>query len=149
MSLLPKIRTIFNSILCSSANIPLGLRATCGSVRGFSKEIDVTNPHVDDFPIELDENPYQKDKIQCILCKHSIEPDYKNVRLLSQFQSRYTGRIYGRHITGLCAKRQKQVENEIAKAQSMGLMPYTMKLIDYVNDPQLFDPDHPTRPHSH
>lgn len=30
-----------------------------------------------------------------------------------------------------------------------GLMPYVMKAMDYVNDPQLFDPDHPTRPHSH
>lgn len=49
-----------------------------------------------------------------------IKPDYKNVRLLSQFQSVYTGRIYGKHITGLCSLKQKQVEDEILKAQNAG-----------------------------
>jgi len=53
-----------------------------------------------------------------------IEPDYKNVRLLSQFQSRYTGRIYGRHITGLCKHKQMKLEQEIAKAQSAGTYIY-------------------------
>jgi len=53
-----------------------------------------------------------------------IEPDYKNVRLLSQFQSRYTGRIYGRHITGLCKHKQMRLEQEIAKAQSAGTYIY-------------------------
>ncbi|XP_051156669.1 28S ribosomal protein S18c, mitochondrial [Leptopilina boulardi] len=151
MSLLPKIRTIINNVICSS-NIPLGIRGTIyGSVRGFSKdnEIDITNPQTEDFPIELDKNPYEKPKIQCILCKHNINPDYKNVRLLSQFQSSYTGRIYGRHITGLCARKQKLVESEITKAQNAGLMPYMTKIIDFVNDPQLFNPDHPSRPHSY
>lgn len=72
-------------------------------------------------PIELDKNPFEKPKIQCVLCKHNITPNYKNVRLLSQFQSRYTGRIYGRHITGLCKRKQKLVENEIRKAQMNGM----------------------------
>lgn len=57
----------------------------------------------------------------CILCKFKIEPDYKNVRLLSQFQSRHTGRVYGKHITGLCSYKQTQVEQEIIKAQNSGL----------------------------
>jgi hypothetical protein len=42
------------------------------------------------------------------------------VRLLSQFVSPYTGRIYGRHITGLCKQKQKLVEEEIEKAQVCG-----------------------------
>lgn len=67
------------------------------------------------------QNPYLKEKGQCILCKFNIEPDYKNVRLLSQFQSRHTGRIYGRHITGLCKHKQKRLEEEILKAQSAGM----------------------------
>jgi len=66
------------------------------------------------------ENVYVKEKRQCILCKLNIEPDYKNVRFLSQFQSRYTGRIYERHITGLCKHKQTRVEEEIRKAQHAG-----------------------------
>ncbi|KAF5291179.1 hypothetical protein FQA39_LY14421, partial [Lamprigera yunnana] len=68
------------------------------------------------------ENPFEKEKLKCVLCKYNITPDYKNIKLLSQFQSPYTGRIYGRHITGLCENKQKQVEMEIVKAQSAGLM---------------------------
>ncbi|KAL0131410.1 hypothetical protein PUN28_002741 [Cardiocondyla obscurior] len=102
----------------------------------------------DDMPIQI-ENPYVKEKRQCILCKLGIEPDYKNVRLLSQFQSRYTGRIYGRHITGLCKHKQMKIEQEIAKAQHAGLMGFSTKEPEYVKDPQLFDPNHPFRPHKY
>ncbi|XP_046737753.1 28S ribosomal protein S18c, mitochondrial [Diprion similis] len=101
-----------------------------------------------DLPVQLQQNPYQKPRVQCILCKHNIEPDYKNVRLLSQFQSRYTGRIYGRHITGLCKSKQAKVEKEILKAQNAGFMAYYFKDVTFVKDPQLFDPDHPFRPHN-
>lgn len=58
-------------------------------------EVAATN----DEPVDMT-NPFKKEKIECLLCKHKIEPDYKNTRLLAQFQSPYTGRIYGRHITG-------------------------------------------------
>lgn len=68
----------------------------------------------------LSDNPYKKERRLCILCKLNIEPDYKNVRLLSQFQSSYTGRIYGKHITGLCDHKQKRMEEEILKAQNAG-----------------------------
>jgi len=40
--------------------------------------------------------------------------------MLSQFISRFTGRIYGRHITGLCRHKQEQVENEIKKSRDAG-----------------------------
>lgn len=101
-----------------------------------------------DMPINI-ENPFQKERRLCILCKLNIDPDYKNVRLLSQFQSRYTGRIYGKHITGLCEHKQKRVEEEIKKAQSSGLMAYMTKDPNYVNDPMLFNPDMPFRPHKY
>ncbi|KAK2586177.1 hypothetical protein KPH14_001443 [Odynerus spinipes] len=94
-------------------------------------------------------NPYTKEKQKCILCKLKIEPDYKNVRLLSQFQSRYTGRIYGKHITGLCKYQQMRVESEILKAQNAGLMGYFTKDPKYVNDPPLFDPSRPVKPHNY
>jgi small subunit ribosomal protein S18 len=102
----------------------------------------------EDMPIDIP-NPFQKEKIECVLCKHKIEPDYKNVRLLSQFQSSFTGRIYGRHITGLCKRMQEKVEAEILRAQSCGLMGYYHKDVSYLKDPKLFDPERPIRPHKY
>lgn len=93
------------------------------------------------------ENPFSKEKPQCILCKMQITPDYKNIQLLSQFQSPYTGRIYGRHITGLCEHKQELLEKEIIKAQSAGLMPTYLKDPKFFKDPKLFDPEKPLRPH--
>lgn len=81
------------------------------------------------------------------MCKLKITPDYKNVKLLSQFQSPYTGRIYGRHITGLCKHKQTLVETEIDKAQRAGLMATYLKEPSYLKDPKLFDPEKPVRPH--
>lgn len=95
------------------------------------------------------QNPYEKEKPQCILCKMDITPNYKNVQLLSQFQSRYTGRIYGRHITGLCKAKQEQVEKEIKKAQTAALMPGYHKDVKFLNDPLLFNPERPIRPHKY
>jgi small subunit ribosomal protein S18 len=66
------------------------------------------------------QNPFEREKAQCILCQYKIVPDYKNVKLLSQFVSPYTGRIYGRHITRLCATQQARLEKEIIKSQSAG-----------------------------
>lgn len=100
-----------------------------------------------DVPLFDMANPFQKERQQCILCRLNITPDFKNVRLLSQFQSPYTGRIYGRHITGLCETRQTQVEAEIIKAQSAGMMATYLKDAHFLKDPKLFDPDRPIRPH--
>jgi small subunit ribosomal protein S18 len=100
-----------------------------------------------DEPIFDMENPFEKEKPQCLLCRLKIVPDYKNVKLLSQFQSPYTGRIYGKHITGLCETQQKLVEAEIVKAQSCGLMAAYLKEPCYLKDPKLFDADNPIRPH--
>lgn len=108
----------------------------------FSSE--VKNP---DEPIFNMENPFEKEKKTCVLCKNNITPDYKNVRLLSQFQSPYTGKIYGRHITRLCKTQQELVQKEITKAQSAGLMAYYYKDPRYLQDPELFDVERPVRPH--
>lgn len=99
-----------------------------------------------DAPININ-NPYKKEKRLCVLCKLNITPDYKNTRLLSQFQSPYTGRVYGRHITGLCKAKQALVEAEITKAQNCALMPYCYKDKLYLKDPKLFDPENPVRSH--
>ncbi|CAN7942833.1 unnamed protein product [Ixodes hexagonus] len=94
-------------------------------------------------------NPYQKEGRKCILCKHNIEVDYKNVKLLSQFVSSYTGKIYEKHITGLCEKQQLRVKGEIFKARKCGLMPHYLKMPKFLKDPRLFDPFNPSRPNPH
>uniref|UniRef100_A0A1I8NQI3 28S ribosomal protein S18c, mitochondrial n=1 Tax=Stomoxys calcitrans TaxID=35570 RepID=A0A1I8NQI3_STOCA len=101
-----------------------------------------------DEPIEMP-NPFEKERKVCILCKHNIIPDYKNIKLLSQFQSPYTGRIYGRHITGLCKQKQADVEKAIRRAQHCALMPTYHKDLDFMKDPKLFDPEKPIRPHKY
>lgn len=102
-----------------------------------------------DAPVFDMDNPFHQEKRECILCKLKITPDYKNIRLLSQFQSPYTGRVYGRHITGLCEHKQMQVEAEILKAQSAGFMPVYLKEVSFIRDPKLFDPEKPVRPHKY
>lgn len=94
-------------------------------------------------------NPYSREDRECFLCKLNITPDYKNARLLSQFQSNYTGRIYGRHITGLCKTKQKQVEQAIKRSQACGFMPVYNKSPEFFDDPRVYDPEKPIRPHPH
>lgn len=79
-------------------------------------------------------NPYKPRPRQCFICRHNIELDYKvhnftlcifkNVQLLSQFVSPYTGRVYGRHITGLCIPMQKRVAQLIERSRKFGKLLY-------------------------
>ncbi|XP_014440528.1 28S ribosomal protein S18c, mitochondrial-like isoform X1 [Tupaia chinensis] len=55
------------------------------------------------------------------------ETGNEDLSLPSQFISPLTGCIYGRHITGLCGKKQKEVSEAIKRAQIMGVMPVTYK----------------------
>nr|CAD7427290.1 unnamed protein product [Timema monikensis] len=100
-----------------------------------------------DMPISDMPNPFEREKAQCILCRLKLTPDYKNAKLLSQFVSPYTGRIYGRHITGLCLRQQQMVEEEIIKSQNVGFMAYYLKQVEFLHDPKLFDPERPIRNH--
>ncbi|KAK6633886.1 hypothetical protein RUM44_004493 [Polyplax serrata] len=102
----------------------------------------------EDMPVEM-ESPFKKENPKCILCQYDIEPNFKNVRLLSQFVSRFTGRIYGRHITGLCKYKQRKVETEIRKAQRAALMPTYTKLPNFLADPSLYNESNPIRPHKY
>merc|ERR1711973_52027 len=77
----------------------------------------------------------------CVLCPHrnpGIEIDYKNVRLLSQFVSPHTGMIHSRRITKLCPRKQKEINKAIERSRKVGLMPATMKYMDFHGDPQLY-----------
>ncbi|KAM4528075.1 small ribosomal subunit protein bS18m [Odontesthes bonariensis] len=88
----------------------------------------------DDTLVKM-ENPYKESEKGCVLC--NITVDYKNTQLLSQFISPHTGRIYGRHITGLCGKKQKEVSKAIKKAHSMGFMSVTHKHPQFMKDPNI------------
>ncbi|XP_064107247.1 small ribosomal subunit protein bS18m-like [Macrobrachium nipponense] len=101
-----------------------------------------------DMPVEMP-NPYEEERVQCILCKYKIHLDYKNPRLLSQFISPYTGRTYGRHITRLCRRQQEILEIEIGKSRDAGYMAIMMKSVQFLKDPKLFDPNDPDRPHNY
>ncbi|KFO04772.1 hypothetical protein N312_09827, partial [Balearica regulorum gibbericeps] len=85
-------------------------------------------------PIQM-ENPYKEPPKKCVLC--GINVDYKNVQLLSQFVSPHTGCIYGRHITGLCNKKQKEISKAIKRAHVFGLMPVMFKNPSFLTDPKI------------
>ncbi|KAL6469758.1 hypothetical protein MHYP_G00208770 [Metynnis hypsauchen] len=89
---------------------------------------------INDMPIKM-ENPFKQPQKGCILCNVSV--DYKNVQLLSQFISPHTGRIYGRHITGLCGRKQREVTKAIKRARSMGFMSITLKDPQFMKDPNV------------
>jgi len=93
--------------------------------------------------------PYTRPRRQCILCKHKIELDYRNPRLLSQFISPLNGDIYNKHITGLCEKQQTILERMVRRSRGCMMMPYFYKDPKYNKDPKLFNPDRPQRPNPH
>ncbi|XP_077398798.1 small ribosomal subunit protein bS18m [Vanacampus margaritifer] len=81
------------------------------------------------------DNPYKEPQKGCVLCKVNV--DFKNIQLLSQFISPHTGRIYGRHITGLCGRKQKEISKAIKKAHAMGFMSVTHKHPELMRDPNI------------
>ncbi|GMR50226.1 hypothetical protein PMAYCL1PPCAC_20421, partial [Pristionchus mayeri] len=102
----------------------------------------------EDEPIELAVNPYAREPRKCLLCRTGVQLDYKNARLLQQFVSSFSGRVYDRHITGLCDEQQAKLIQAIAISRRAGYMPALVKDPKYVRDPALFDPLRPIRAHS-
>jgi len=100
-----------------------------------------------DMPIEGMANPYERERRRCILCQYKVTLDYKNPRLLSQFVSPFTGKLYERNVTGLCRQQQKLLESEVKRSRKAGYMPYMLKKVEWCNDPKLCDPSNPVRPH--
>ncbi|XP_078081436.1 small ribosomal subunit protein bS18m [Mustelus asterias] len=104
--------------------------------KGISTQHIPTTSNTSDMPIKL-ENPYKEPPKKCTLCGVSV--DYKNTQLLSQFISPYTGRIFGRHITGLCGKKQREISKAIKRSQQMGFMSVTLKDPAFLKDPNICD----------
>jgi len=117
-------------------------RPSCLATPSLESQSSVRARYKDDqdMPMSGLENPYEKEAPRCILCQKDVQLDYKNTRLLSQFVSSHTGRIYGRQITGLCLFMQKRVAKLIKRSQFFGFMPYELKDPHFLKDPKLFDP---------
>jgi len=109
---------------------------------------EVNSKSCQDLPIDIDD-PYSKEPKMCILCPRqcveNITPNYKNVKLLSQFVSPHTGKVYQCHITGLCNYMQALVEREVKRSRAAGLM--STRVIDpiYLQDPPLINPNKPIK----
>jgi small subunit ribosomal protein S18 len=52
--------------------------------------------------------------------------DYKDVRMLGKYLSDY-GKILPRHITGVCAAKQRELALAIKRARMLALLPFTVK----------------------
>lgn len=53
--------------------------------------------------------------------------DYKDVRLLTKYISDY-GKILPRHLTGVCAAKQRELAQAIKRARVLSLLPYNGRL---------------------
>ncbi|OAF71863.1 28S ribosomal protein S18-1, mitochondrial [Intoshia linei] len=82
---------------------------------------------------------YKQCSKKCIICKHNIQLNYKNIRLLSQFVSPYTGKFLKRDITGLCIYMEKHISGLIQQARRFGLMSVIVHDVKYLNNPKLFN----------
>ncbi|XP_008109215.1 small ribosomal subunit protein bS18m [Anolis carolinensis] len=129
--------------LCS---VFAGFRKTScasGAVISWRRECSSQSPQVssqEDMPVAM-ENPYKEPPKKCILCGMTL--DYKNIQLLSQFVSPYTGRIFGRHITGLCEKKQSELSKAIRRARKTGFMSVTYKDPTFLSDPKICNIKYP------
>ena len=62
----------------------------------------------------------------CYFCDEGIGYlDYKNVRLIEKYLSRYM-RIEPRRRTGACAKHQRQLANALKRARHLALAPFVI-----------------------
>jgi small subunit ribosomal protein S18 len=53
--------------------------------------------------------------------------DYKDVRMLGKYLSDY-GKILPRHLTGVCAAKQRELATAIARARMLALLPFVVKI---------------------
>jgi small subunit ribosomal protein S18 len=67
---------------------------------------------------------YRKRKRIVHVFKEEDVVDYKDVALLRKFMSD-RGKIRSRRVTGLSAKRQREVANAIKIAREMAMLPYS------------------------
>jgi small subunit ribosomal protein S18 len=102
-----------------------------------------------DLPVSDMADPYEKEPKTCVLCPRRyavpVIPNYKNPKLLSQFVSLHTGKMYETHITGLCEYMQGVVSKEVDRSRAAGFMSSKIKSPHYLQDPALFNPTRPVK----
>lgn len=60
---------------------------------------------------------------KCLYCETKTVPSYKEYEALSRFLSD-RGRIFSRDRSGICAKHQRKMSNEIQRARFLALLPF-------------------------
>ena len=60
---------------------------------------------------------------KCLFCETKTVPSYKQYETLSKFLSD-RGRIYSRERTGVCAKHQRSLAQEVQRARFLALLPF-------------------------
>ncbi len=60
---------------------------------------------------------------KCLFCETKTIPSYKQYEVLSKFLSD-RGRIYSRERTGVCAKHQRSLAQEVQRARFLALLPF-------------------------
>ena len=66
---------------------------------------------------------YRKKKRICQMCAGK-SVDYKDAEIITKYVSADKGKILPRRISGACAKHQRHIANEVAKARFMALIPF-------------------------
>ena len=66
---------------------------------------------------------FKKKKKVCYMCTGK-DIDYKDVETLKKYIND-KGKILPRRVTGACAKHQRHIADQIKKARSIALLPYT------------------------
>ncbi len=66
---------------------------------------------------------FRKKKKVCYMCTGK-DIDYKDVETLKKYIND-KGKILPRRVTGACAKHQRHIAEQIKKARSIALLPYT------------------------
>lgn len=66
-------------------------------------------------------------KKNCPFCKGGTEPDYKDYNDLRKYMSE-RGRILGRARTGICAKHQRRIDQQIKRARHLAYLPFVARV---------------------
>jgi small subunit ribosomal protein S18 len=61
----------------------------------------------------------------CYFCQKKVDPDYKQYELLKKYLTR-RGKIIPRERSGICAKHQRTLAQEIKKARILALLPFVV-----------------------
>lgn len=62
----------------------------------------------------------------CVFCNEKTEPDFMDYNALEKFISE-RGKILSRSRTGLCAKHQRKITQEIKRARHLAFLPFIVR----------------------